>query len=178
VELLSIGPGGYNRVVAKLIVAGAAVAAAVALLVVLWVNSVHRARITHCRNNLRHLGSIAARNWQALDPQRTGRAFWQGVRETQYRTVKGEWKPMTPDPFVCPVLGTTNSKPEDPATIDYRGPAAVPDALKDLPQGLLGADRPGNHPSGGHVLKLDLSVAETPPRVEAVGVTDSPLLRD
>ncbi len=157
----------------RLLVAAAAMLAAGAVFLALYVNARHRARVSHCRNNLRHLGGVAARNAPLLDPSRSGRAFWQGVRELEYRTVRGEWRPMNPDPFVCPVLGTTVSRPEDPASIDYRGPVKVrerfEETLKDEP---AGADRPGNHPDGGHVLYLDLSVREVPAEVRAAGASD------
>ncbi len=155
------------KAAAKILLAAAVAAAAAALLLVLFVNARARGRMSHCRNNLRHLGGLAARNWPGLDPSRTGRAFWQGVREVQYRTVKGEWRMIEPDPFLCPVYGKTESRPGDASAIDYRGPKAVRDQLKDLPRvEPLGADRPGNHPSGGHLLRLDTSVEEMPPVVE------------
>jgi hypothetical protein len=173
---LSIRPAGIIAAVrgtVKLILAAAALVAAGALLAVLYSSSRSRANLLHCRNNLRHLGAIAARNWPGLEPSRTGREFWQGVREEQYRDVKGVWRMPPHDPFVCPVLGTTLSKPESASAIDYRGPRRVPEQLSELPKGEpLGADRPGNHPSGGHVLWLDLSVEEQPERVERVGPSE------
>lgn len=153
---------------AKLGVAAGLVAAALALLVILYGSSRSRAQEAHCRNNLRHLGGLAARNWNAIDPQRTGRDFWQAVREAQYRDVRGKWRPIEPDPFVCPVLETTVSKVDDARTIDYRGPKKVREQLKDTPQAEpIGADRPGNHRSGGHVLRLDTSVEQFTPLIDA-----------
>lgn len=151
----------------KVALAGGVIAAAVAVLVTLYAGARTRGLEAHCRNNLRHLGGLASRNWNGIDPQRTGRDFWQAVREAQYRDVRGKWQPINPDPFVCPVLGTTPSKAEDPACIDYRGPVRVREHLKDTPKTEpLGADRPGNHASGGHVLRLDTSVEERPRIIE------------
>ncbi len=127
----------------------------------LFVNARHRAKLSHCRNNLRHLGMIAGRNWMILDPRNTGRAFWQDVREKQYKDVRGKWRLPDPDPFVCPVLGTTVSRKEDASAIDYRGPRTVRENWSDIPaEEPLGADRPGNHPSGLHVLLRDATVRE------------------
>ena len=158
--LLSTPRGRYNRRV-KLAVAGVVLAAAAAVLVVLYQSARARGLEAHCRNNLRHLGGLASRNWNAIDPQRTGRDFWQAVREAQYRDVRGKWQTITPDPFVCPVLGTTVSRPDSKETIDYRGPVKVRETLRETPKTEpIGADRPGNHPWGGHVLRLDTSVEE------------------
>ncbi len=157
---------------AKLAGAAVALAAAAALLLSLYAGARHRARLSHCRNNLRHIGSVAARNWSLLDPGRTGRGFWQSVRELEYRTVKGDWKAMKPDPFVCPVHGKTASLPADQGAIDYRGPRTVAEDWRTLAKTEpVGADRPGNHPSGGHVLFLDGSVKESA-QVEAVAADD------
>ena len=151
----------------KLALAGGLLAASFALMLTLYVGARRRGLEAHCRNNLRHLGGLAARNWPSLDPNRTGRDFWQAVREAQYKDLRGKWQPMDPDPCVCPVLGTTVSKPEDARAIDYRGPAKVREQLKETPKAEpLGADRVGNHPSGGHVLRLDTSVEELPWLVE------------
>jgi hypothetical protein len=155
--------------VMKLAAAGVAAAAALALLVSFYVGARNRGLEAYCRNNLRQLGTLAWNNREALDPQRTGRDFWQAVREAQYRDVRGKWQPVSPDPFVCPVKGTTVSKVDDKSTIDYRGPAKVRDGLKGTPRGEpLGADRVGNHASGGHVLRLDLSVDDVPKLVDRV----------
>ena len=145
----------------RLALVGVVLAAAAAVLVTLYHNARSRGLEAHCRNNLRHLGGLAARNWNAIDPSRTGRDFWQAVREAQYRDVRGNWRPITPDPFVCPVHGRMSSQPEQKETIDYRGPAKVRDQLKETPKSEpVGADRIGNHPSGGNVLRLDTSVDE------------------
>jgi hypothetical protein len=164
---------------AKSAAAAAGVAAALAVLLILAAGARQRGRLAHCRNNLRHLGGLAIRNWALLDPERTGRAFWQQVREAQYRDVRGRWQPIHPDPFVCPVLGTTESRPDSPEAIDYLGPRAVREQAKDTPAGQpLGADRPGNHPGGGgHVLRLDTSADEVNPFVERLGGT-SPAWRE
>jgi hypothetical protein len=143
----------------KLLVAAGAAVLALAVLVVLYFGARTRGAEAYCRNNLRHLGGLAVRNWNALDPERTGRDFWQAVREAQYRDVRGKWQPIAPDAFVCPVKGTTVSKVDDKATIDYRGPAKIREQLKDTPRTEpIGADREGNHASGGFVLRLDTSV--------------------
>ena len=155
--------GRYNPAVKTLVAAGVAAVVVLALLVGLFTSARTRGSEAYCRNNLRHLGGLAARNWNAIDPERTGRDFWQAVREAQYRDVRGKWQPISPDAFVCPVKGTTVSKVEDKTTIDYRGPVKVREQLKDTPKTEpLGADRPGNHSSGGHVLRLDTSVTEIP----------------
>jgi len=164
--LLSTPRRRYNPPV-KFAVAGVVLAAAAAVLVTLYQNARTRGLEAHCRNNLRHLGGLASRNWNAIDPQRTGRDFWQAVREAQYRDVRGKWQSITPDPFVCPVLGTTITQPDQKETIDYRGPARVRETLRETPKTEpIGADRTGNHPSGGHVLRLDTSVEEIPRIVE------------
>ena len=63
--------------------------------------------------------------------------------------------------------GSTVSKVDDAKTIDYRGPAKVRAQLKDTPKAEpIGADRPGNHSSGGFVLRLDTSVEEIPRLIE------------
>jgi hypothetical protein len=162
--------------------AGFAVGLAVllaALLAVLASGASSRGREAHCRNNLRQLGQIAAGNWDPLEPPaQTGRAFWQQVREAQYRDVKGKWRTMNPDPFVCPVHGKTESKPDDPSRIDYRGPRRPAKDPKEFSARPLGADRPGNHPGGGgYVLRLDGSTASLAPRVDAAGPGD-PLWAD
>jgi hypothetical protein len=155
----------YSAHVTKLAMKAGALAAgaglAAALLLVLYAGARRRGLEAHCRNNLRHLGGLAARNWNALDPALVGRGFWQGVREAQYRDVRGNWKAPDPDPFSCPAHGRTASRPDDPASIDYLGPRRVREEFRSTPKGeALGADRPGNHPGGGHVLRLDASVEE------------------
>ena len=148
---------------------GGVAVAAFAVLVALYAGARTRGLEAHCRNNLRHLGGLAARNWNSIDPQRSGRDFWQAVREAQYKDVRGKWQPIDPDPFVCPVLGTTVSKVDSAQTIDYRGPVKVREQLKDTPKTEpIGADRPGNHGSGGHVLRLDTSVDGLPRLIERV----------
>jgi hypothetical protein len=149
--------------VTKLAAAASAFAAAMALLVTLYVGARSRGLEAHCRNNLRQLGDIAWRNRSSIDPERTGRDFWQAVREAQYRDVRGKWQPIDPDPFICPVHGSTPSNPGDATAIDYRGPAKSRDLTKDSSKSEpIGADRPGNHPSGGFVLRLDTSVEDAP----------------
>lgn len=145
----------------KLLLGLAATAILASVLVALFVGARRRALSSHCRNNLRHLGQIAARNWEILEPDRTGRRFWQTVREREYRKVDGTWKSIDPDPFVCPLFGKSVSQRTDPGSIDYRGPREVPEDWRTLPKNQpIGADRPGNHPDGGNVLLLDGSVSE------------------
>lgn len=153
--------------------------AALAVLAVLFVGARQRALTTHCRNNLRHLGRLFVNNWQEVDPELTGRSFWQEVRKAQWTNVRtGEWiNYPSPDPFVCPVYGRTVSDPKNAEAIDYRGPRRVRDEMRDTPRDEpVGADRPGNHPGGGgHVLRLDTSVEETArvvPLLDAAEVND------
>ena len=164
----------YNRAVMKLVAAGGALAAALAVLISLYVGARQRGLEAYCRNNLRHLGDLARRNWEFVDGQRTGRDFWQAIREAQYRDVRGKWQPIAPDPFVCPVHGTTVSRVDDPRAIDYRGPVRVRERLKDTPRAEpLGADRPGNHASGGYVLRMDTSVDDCPRLVDRATDADA-----
>ena len=130
----------------KPLAAAAGVVVPAPLLVALYAAASRRAKELHCRNNLRQIGAHAASNWGILDPQKTGRAFWQEVRIAQYRDVNGTWKPMNPDPFVCPVHGATKSDRERAEAIDYRGPRKVTEEAKAYGSAApLGADRPGNH---------------------------------
>jgi hypothetical protein len=151
----------------KVIVGAVVVAAAFGLLVTLYVGSRTRGREAYCRNNLRHLGTLAWNNREAIDPSRTGRDYWQAVREAQFKDVRGKWRDIRPDPFVCPVIGTTVSNVQDPKTIDYRGPRKVREQFQDTPKDEpIGADRMGNHSRGGYVLFLDTSVKDVPRIVE------------
>jgi hypothetical protein len=154
----------------KIAAAAGILALLFALLVALYAAARTRGQEAYCRNNLRQLGDLAVRNWGAIDPQRGGRDFWQAVREEQFRDIRGKWRRIDPDPFVCPVLGTTVSKVDDASTIDYRGPAKVRPKLRETPKAEpIGADRPGNHPSGGFVLRLDTSVEEVPRLIDRDG---------
>lgn len=148
---------------------GASLLVGALLLLVLYSGARTRGLESHCRNNLRHLGGLAVRNWNALDPQKTGRAFWQGVREAQYRDVRGKWQAPLPDPFVCPVFGRTTTHLEDAGSIDYRGPKKIGEDLRrhSLVEP-LGADRPGNHRSGGFVLRVDGSVEGFPLHLDRI----------
>lgn len=151
----------------KPLAAAVVLAAASAVLVTLYAGARTRGREAWCRNNLRHLGTLAWNNREAIDPARTGRDYWQAVREAQFRDIRGKWRDINPDPFVCPVLGTTVSSVQSPASIDYRGPVKVREQFQQTPKDEpLGADRIGNHPSGGHVLRLDTSVQEIPRLVD------------
>jgi hypothetical protein len=150
-------------------------AVAVALLVALAAGATSRGKLAHCRNNLRQLGLIAVGNWDPVDPPtRTGRGFWQQIREAQYRDIRGQWRKPDPDPFVCPVHGRTESRPDDPSRIDYRGPRRLRKDVREFPRSEpFGADRPGNHPDGGgFVLRLDGSVSSIPPLVDPAGAGD------
>ena len=153
----------------KLAVLGGVLAAVVALLVVLYTGARRRGMEAYCRNNLRQMGFLAWNNRELVDPQRSGREYWQAVREAAYKDVRGNWQPINPDPFVCPVLGTTASKASDAAAIDYRGPAKPREQLKGLLKTEpLGADRAGNHGSGGHVLRLDGTLEDAPRFIDRV----------
>ncbi len=160
--------------IAKLAAAAAVLAAVASLLLALYAGASMRGREAQCRNNLRQLGGLAANNWGQLDPSRTGRAFWQDVRVAQYRDINGRWQEIRPDPFVCPVHGRTVSSREDAAAIDYRGPRKISAELRDYGKARpLGADRPGNHGSGGWVLRLDTSVEAAPPAVDRLAGGDA-----
>ena len=151
----------------KIVLGAVLLAAATGVLVSLYVGSRTRGREAWCRNNLRHLGTLSWNNREQIDPSRTGRDFWQAVREAQFRDVRGKWRDINPDQFVCPVLATTVSKVEDARTIDYRGPVKVREQFRETPKDEpIGADRPGNHASGGFVLRLDTSVQDVPRLVE------------
>ena len=153
--------------VKALLVAAAVLAAAAGVLVTLYAGARTRGREAWCRNNLRHLCTLAWNNREAIDPTRTGRDYWQAVREAQFRDVRGKWRDINPDPFVCPVLGKTVSSVQHPKSIDYRGPVKVRDQFRETPKDEpIGADRVGNHSSGGNVLRLDTSVQEIPRLVE------------
>ena len=159
----------------KLLLSVGVIIAAIALLIVLWSSARHRGRLSHCRNNLRLLGQLTVLNWQDLDPERTGRDFWQAVREARYMTTRGEWlRYPDHDPVLCPVYGRTVTNRQDPQAIDYLGPKEVREELRDTPKTEpMGADRPGNHPDGsGHVLWLDTSVEEVLPVLDLRGKKD------
>jgi hypothetical protein len=166
----------------KLVVAAAAAGLAVAVVLILYAGARNRGLEAHCRNNLRHLGTLAASNWQAIPTDQTGRAFWHAIRLEQYRTkgAKPQWLPpyVSPedkprDPFLCPVLGGTLSNPEDPRAIDFLGPRTLREQDESPPKAEpIGADRPGNHPSGGHVLRVDGSVRPVASIVERAGASD------
>jgi hypothetical protein len=150
----------------KLLMAAGGLVAALALFVTLYYAAGERGREVHCRNNLRQLGTLAVNSWPLIDSSKTGRAFWHEVRVAVYRDLNGKWKSFTPDPFICPVHGKTASDRESAQAIDYRGPKKTPDELKAYGSNApLGADRPGNHPSGGWVLRLDTSVDALPPLI-------------
>jgi len=154
----------------KIALAAGVLVAAVAVLGVLYAAARQRALLSHCRNNLRHLGGLAVRNWENLDKQRSGRLFWQEIREAQYHSLDGKWSVPPTEPFTCPLAGhAAPAKPADPDSIDYLGPRTVRKSARETPEEeAIGADRPGNHPSGGHVLRLDTSVDDLPPRIVAV----------
>lgn len=169
--LLSTREEGYNlatmKAGPKIAVAAAVLVAAPALLGVLYAGARQRALVSHCRNNLRHLGGLAVRNWENLDKKKTGRLFWQEIREAQYHALDGKWSVPPTEPFRCPLVErSVLLGPQDPASIDYLGPVSVPKSPREMPKGApIGADRQGNHPSGGHVLRLDTSVEDLPPLI-------------
>jgi len=153
----------------KIVIAAAAVPVALAVLAALYAGARHRALVSHCRNNLRHLGGLAGRNWENLDKQKTGRLFWQEVREAQYHALDGTWSvPADREPFTCPVIHSgLHPRPEDPGSIDYLGPREVRRDPRRMPKAEpIAADRPGNHPSGGLVLRLDTSVDDLTPVID------------
>ncbi|MBI4566620.1 MAG: hypothetical protein HY716_18235 [Planctomycetes bacterium] len=162
-----------------LIVTGAGV---LALLVILASGARARGKLTYCRNNLRFLGQLAHQQLPSgvdesgAEVHLTGRAFWQAVRRDHFtrsnpRLGKREWivRFGGMNPFGCPVRGAqpldlSRLKPSeleahmsDPETIDYLGPRRP---IEAPPPGflILGADRRGNHPRGGHILRVDLSI--------------------
>lgn len=151
----------------KSALAAGIVIVAAAVLGVLYEGARLRARVSYCANNLRHLGGVAVKNWGAVDQEKTGRLFWQEIREAQYRSLDGKkWSIPPAEPFTCPVLGHAPGDPADPRSIDYLGPQRVRPSAQETPAGEpIGADRPGNHPSGGLVLFLDTSVGSLPPMV-------------
>ncbi len=162
------------RALVKLSAGAGVLVVLAAVLLVLVVNARHRGRLSYCRNNLRCLGMLAHSNLMSAPddpPEERGRAFWQWIRErTCYSRPTKRWslKWAGLNPFGCPVRGaahldlSTLPGPEyervmsDPATIDYRGPAQLATPVQG--RLVLGADREGNHPRGGHVLFVDLSV--------------------
>ena len=149
---------------------GLAAAGGVVLLALLMVSlsgARERGNLHHCRNNLRHLGFIAINNQAFLDPELRGIAFWNRIREVQYKTRKGDWLPMDPDPFICPVYGKTKSDKEDPRAMDYLGPAYDPTQL--VSGRAIGGDRVRNH-EPGYVVLYDTTVVEDEPR--RVGVME------
>jgi len=163
-----------SRGLLKLVVALAAAVVIGAVLVMLTWRARAEGRLSHCRNNLRHLGELAhaqfAANYESV-PDAGGRAFWQVVREFNYFDARNRsWIKKPLNPFGCPVRGAAppdlaELDPQalarymsDPATIDYRGPAAFPPEPARI---ALGADREGNHPRGGHVLTADFTILRT-----------------
>ena len=149
---------------------GTAIAIAATLVALTW-RARAEGRLSHCRNNLRHLGGLAhaqfAANYESV-PAQGGRAFWQAVRQTRYYDNRNKsWRREPLNPFGCPVrdvapLGLASLDPaalaahmSDPRSIDYRGPGSVPEEPAKM---VLGADREGNHPRGGHVLRVDFTI--------------------
>jgi hypothetical protein len=157
----------------RLGVALAGVVALVGVMAVLVVHARGKGKLSYCRNNLRMLGLMGQRDLDAVgNPEQSGRAFWQWVRERKYysRPLKTWSRNGTLNPFGCPVRGVAPldlstlddaayaQLMSDASTIDYRGPKSLPDPVKGVI--VLGSDREGNHPSGGHVLLADMSVVE------------------
>ncbi|MHC4607388.1 MAG: hypothetical protein ACYTAF_10745 [Planctomycetota bacterium] len=154
-----------GRIFLKLTFALVILAALAAVLVALYGSSRERGRLHHCRNNLRQLGVLAHSHQDFVNPELRGRAYWQAIRELRYRDIRGNWHPIRPDPFVCPVHGRTESDRENPAAIDYLGPNYDATALVDGRP--LAADRPGNHADGGYVLFFDSTVKDVHSRIGA-----------
>jgi len=152
----------------KIVLAAAVVFTALAVLGVLYAGARLRALLSYCRNNLRHLGGLAVRNWENLNSGNTGRHVWQEIRDAQYRSLDGtKWSVPAAEPFTCPLLGRGHADPADPGSIDYMGPRTIRPSARETPRAEpIGADRPGNHPSGGLVLRLDTSVDSLPPAID------------
>ncbi|HEY3227010.1 MAG TPA: hypothetical protein VGK61_08470 [Planctomycetota bacterium] len=167
---------------------GFAVAAVVAaLLLVAAAGARARGNLSYCRNNLRRLGEMAFQKLGSEEQvEATGRRFWQQIRFEYYSRPQGGkdvWfiKSGGLNPFGCPVRGVRpldlsalsaeelERHMSDPSTIDYRGPKRAPEGAAP---GLrpLGGDLPGNHPHGGHVLLIDLSIRDVR---DAVKLKDS-----
>ena len=158
----------------KLLVGIAAAVVLAATLMALTWRARAEGRLSYCRNNLRHLGELAhaqfAANYESI-PTQGGRAFWQAIRDFRYFDSRNKsWRREPLNPFGCPVRGVSpldlaSLSPEDlakymsdPSTIDYRGPSSFPEEPSKV---VLGADRDGNHRSGGHVLLADFSILKT-----------------
>lgn len=142
----------------------------------------HRAKLTHCRNNLRKLGEDAAylmekdetmirlrlRQWAGAEVEPRGRNFWQAVRLVVYRqklSNGGEgYKYVGVDMFDCPLNGLQPTNWDSIETIDYRGPAEpllpMHVANGEVKDRVVGSDRPGNHASGGYVLFLSMEIRD------------------
>jgi hypothetical protein len=173
------------KVALKIGFVAATVLIGLAVLTVLYAGARQRALVSHCRNNLRHLGGLAGRNWENLDKQKTGRLFWQEVREAQYHALDGSWSvPADREPFTCPVIHSgLHPRPDDPGSIDYLGPRFVRKDPRQLPKAEpIAADRPGNHSSGGLVLRLDTTVDDLTPLIDgndrAAWASALPFLKD
>ena len=169
----------------------AIVAIVAALLLVAAAGARARGNLSYCRNNLRKLGEMAYQKLGSEDMiEATGRKFWQQIRFENFSTPKGGkdvWFVRFGglNPFGCPVRGVQPLNlgalsPEelerhmsDPSTIDYRGPKKVPVVTAG---GLraLGGDLPGNHPHGGHVLLIDLSVQDVHEAVKLKNSDEAP----
>src|SRR5262245_21589615 len=175
----------------KIGIALALAAVAAAFLVIAAQGARQRGRMTYCRNNLRKLGELAFPKMGSDDPiTETGRKFWQEVRVEHFTTFKqGKLAWYTRfgglNPFGCPVRGAqpldlSALTPDelarhmsDPTTIDYRGPRAQPGLSSVRPEP-LGGDLAGNHPGGGgHILLVDLSVAEVRNALQLKEFTDA-----
>jgi hypothetical protein len=173
-----------TRGLLRLAAAVAAIAILSAVLAILIVNARQKGKLSHCRNNLRRLGGMVHSdrlNVAEDPPEERGRAFWQHYRRREYyNAAQKRWiRKSDLNPFACPVLGRCPSAlsvlseaeysalMDDAGTIDYRGPKELPTP----PSGriVLAADRDGNHPSGGYVLLVDLTVAKGDDAVDVSG---------
>jgi len=169
----------------------AVVAVVAALLLVAAAGARARGNLSYCRNNLRKLGEMAFQRLASEDMiEATGRKFWQQVRFDNFTSEKGgktTWfiKFGGLNPFGCPVRGVqplnlAALSPEelerhmgDLSTIDYRGPNKAPVGTGSGLQ-ILGGDLKGNHPHGGHVLFIDLSIRDVREAIKLKDHSDAP----
>lgn len=117
--------------------------------------SQRRSRVTACANNLAQLWKMQnvymsqyGGRMKAM-PLETGGGFWLKLRDPKINLID----PAMAEIFLCPVHG-------EEGTLDYLGPRIHVGELND--GDWVGADRPGNHPDGGNVLRKSGDVTELP----------------
>ena len=178
----------------------AVVAAMASFLVVALTGARRRAELTHCRNNLRRLGedaatllekdesmirrrlnAWAAETGDAGPVELRGRRFWQAVRLVVYRQKfpkenREGYKYVGVDMFDCPLNGAGARNWDSLDTIDYRGPdeELLPDHVEAgrVANRVVGADRAGNHASGGYVLFLSMEIRDRYPELTELRVDE------